>query len=220
VFAFVQGATAAIRGRVERLLAAVGLAPYMADRWPGQLSGGEKQRVALARGLALSPLVMLLDEPLSSLDVSVQAALLNTLASLQLRDATAYVIISHDLSVVVWLADTVVVLYLGQVVEAGRAADVMSAPQHPYTEALLSAVPVPDPAAPGNPIRLHGDPPSPVDIPSGCPFHPRCPRYAGDQCRAQAPPWQVAPQGKAVRCHIPLEDLRAAQEGGAPGPRP
>lgn len=199
------------RERVDRLLEAVQLTPAYALRRPAELSGGERQRVAIARAFAAEPDVLVFDESVSGLDVSVQAAILNLLSSLQEERGTAYLFISHDLAVVSFLADYVSVVYLGRVMEAGPAERVLRPPYHPYTEALLSAIPLLDPGAERAHIRLEGDVPSPVDVPRGCPFHTRCPRYLGDPCREQAPPWRDAGGGHGVYCHIPLGDLAAAQ---------
>ena len=198
-------------GAVE-LLAAVRLSPTYVERMPGQLSGGEKQRVAIARAFAPHPDLLLFDESVSALDVSVQASILNLLNELQREQGSAYLFISHDLAVVGYLADEIAVIYLGYLMEAGRTPDVLKPPYHPYTEALLSAVPQPDPDAPQQPIRLTGEVPSPIDIPSGCRFHTRCPRFLGDICVEQEPPWRVEENGHRIYCHIPLEELRTVQK--------
>ena len=193
--------------RVLQLLRAVKLDPAYAERLPGDLSGGEKQRVAVARAFATEPEVLLFDESVSGLDVSVQAALLNLLGSLQREHGSAYLFVSHDLSVVSYLADEIAVMYLGHLMEVGPSRDVLSPPFHPYTEALLSAVPNPKPGAPPSPILLKGEVPSPTQVPSGCRFHTRCPHFLGDICRNQEPPWREGRSGKRIYCHIPLEEL-------------
>jgi peptide/nickel transport system ATP-binding protein len=197
---------------VVRSLERVKLSAEYAQRLPAQLSGGEKQRVAIARAFAASPELLLLDEPVSSLDASVQAAILNLLRELQLQQQSAYLFISHDLAVVGYLADEIAVMYLGRLMEIGHASDFFSPPYHPYTEALLSAFPLLDPRARQERIRLQGEIPSPTKLPSGCPFHTRCPRFLGDICTKQEPPWQGDERGRRIYCHIPLEELRRQQK--------
>jgi len=202
-----------------RLLAAVNLDAEYARRTPDELSGGEKQRVAIARAFASDPALVLADEPVSSLDVSIQASVLNLLARLQAERGTSTLFISHDLAVVGYLADTIAVMYLGELVETGCAEALFRAPWHPYTEALVAAIPRPDPAQPPGGLRLSGDTPSPRDIPSGCPFHPRCPRKLGAICEVESPPWQDAGGGHRIKCHIPPDELAALQGGPAPEER-
>ena len=197
--------------RVLTLLESVTLPPEYARRSPAELSGGEQQRVAIARAFASAPDLLVFDESVSGLDVSVQAAILALLTRLQDERDSAYVFISHDLAVVSYLADEVAVAYLGHLVETGPTRAVLEPPYHPYTEALLSAVPVPDPGDPGARVRLAGDVPSPVDVPSGCPFHTRCPRVLGEVCATQVPPLQEDERGARIACHIPLDELRVAQ---------
>jgi len=199
------------KAQTRALLQAVKLDPAYATRLPGELSGGEKQRVAIARAFAAEPEVLLFDESLSGLDVWVQAALLTLLRSLQRDHGSAYLFVSHDLAVVSYLADEIAVMYLGHLMEVGDTKAVLSPPYHPYTEALLSAVPPPIPGAPQASIRLEGEVPSPADIPSGCRFHTRCPRFIGDVCRTVEPPWQEDASGKRIYCHIPLEELACMQ---------
>ncbi len=197
---------------VQKLLASVRLPGDYSRRMPGQLSGGEKQRIAIARAFASSPDLLLADEPVSSLDVSVQASILNLLNKLQMEESSTLLFISHDLAVVGYLADVIAVIYLGQIMEITRAENLFEPPYHPYTEALLSAIPVPDPAARQENIRLEGDIPSPADGLSGCPFHTRCPRFLGDICVEVTPPWRVDERtGKGYACHIPQEELFAVQ---------
>jgi peptide/nickel transport system ATP-binding protein len=196
---------------VKRLLEIVRLSPDLAGRKPHQLSGGEKQRVAIARALAGDPDVVVADEPVSALDVSVQAAIINLVDEIQTARGTTVVFISHDLSVVRHLADHVAVMYLGTVVEFGRADDVFAPPYHPYTEALLSAVPVPDPDAVGARILLDGALPSGSEWPRGCPFASRCPRKVGAVCDDVPPPVQQVADGHRIACHIPAEELTRLQ---------
>lgn len=195
------------RARVLELLESVGLSASYADRTPDQLSGGEKQRVAIARAFAASPALVLADEPTSSLDVSVQAVILNLLKDLREQAGASYLIISHDLEVIASVADWVLVMYLGDIVEQGTTEQVYAVPRHPYTEALLSA----HASEQSSPMRLSEDAPSPRHKPSGCPFHPRCPRYLGDICHSTPPPLQTSTDGHMIRCHIPIDELRRLQ---------
>jgi peptide/nickel transport system ATP-binding protein len=212
------------RQRARELLQSVSLPVSYFDRLPHELSGGEKQRVAIARAFAAEPELILCDEPISSLDVSVQGSLMNLLMQLQVEKQTSYVFISHDLSAVQHLSDTIAVVYLGHVMEIGDATRVLTPPFHPYTEALLSAVPLADPDVKQKPIRLGGSVPSAMDVPPGCRFHPRCPRFLGDVCATQEPPWREGEGDHRIYCHIPLDELArlqaetlvlADQEGGA-----
>lgn len=202
-----------IRGEVMRLLEAVRLDASYYNRLPHQLSGGERQRAGIARALAGRPGLILCDEPVSSLDVSVQAALLNLLLDVQRDFGMTMIFVAHDLSVVRYLCDEVAVMYLGQIVEIGLTEAIFAPPYHPYTEALLSAVPVPDPNATQHRIRLEGPVPSAIDPPAGCRFHTRCPRRvllpdSGAICEQEEPPWQDDGLGHRIFCHIPLEVLR------------
>jgi peptide/nickel transport system ATP-binding protein len=192
---------------VERILASVNLDASFLDRYPAQLSGGQKQRVGIARALAAEPAIVVCDEPVSALDVSIQATVLNLLKELQEDEAYSYLFISHDLSVVRHLADRVAVMYLGQIMETGSTEQVFSPPYHPYTEALVSAVPVPDPTVKQERIRLEGPVPGAGSRPPGCPFQSRCPRKLGTICETEAPPVRVAAEGHTIRCHIPLAEL-------------
>ncbi len=207
---------ATVQARSKELLEAVGLSAEYYDRRPVQLSGGEKQRVAIARAFAPNPALIVADEPTSSLDVSVQAVILNLLKDLRAREGASYIVISHDLEVVSYLADHIAVMYLGEIVEQGAGDAVLNFPSHPYTEALLSAAPTPDPAVRHHPIALQGEIPSPRNRPSGCPFHTRCPRKIGPICENELPPVQVDEDGHEIRCHYPLEELRRLQEQGPP----
>ena len=193
------------------LLERVNLRAEYADRYPDELSGGEKQRVAIARAFASDPALIICDEPVSALDVSVQSAVLNLLAQLQEEHGSAYLFISHNLSVVGYLADTLAVMYLGQLCEVGEARELFQPPYHPYTEALVSAIPVADPGHKTERILLSDNLPSAQDLPSGCRFHTRCPRKIGDICEREEPPWREADAGHRIRCHIPLEELAALQ---------
>jgi peptide/nickel transport system ATP-binding protein len=195
------------RQRVVDLLGSVNLDPSYYDRYPRQLSGGEKQRVSIARAFAGDPKMVICDEAVSALDVSVQASILNLLVDLQRERGTSFLFISHDLSVVRYLADRVGVMYLGKIVDLGDTEDLFQPPYHPYTEALLSAIPIPDPEARRERIRLFGPVPSPTERPAGCPFASRCPRYLGAVCDTIPPPVQDAGNGHQIACHIPLADL-------------
>jgi peptide/nickel transport system ATP-binding protein len=202
-----------VREEVTRLLNAVRLDQSYYNRLPRQLSGGEKQRVGIARAFASRPELVLCDEPVSALDVSVQAAVLNLLMEIQNEYGTTMMFIAHDLSVVRFFSDYVAVMYLGHVVEIGPAENIYAPPYQPYTEALLSAVPIPDPTAEQKHIRLSGTVPSALHPPSGCVFHTRCPRREmlpddGRICEEQAPPWQHNTEQHRIYCHIPLEELR------------
>ena len=185
-------------GAARAIMAKVGLRPEFFHRYPHMFSGGQRQRIAIARALMLRPKILVLDEPVSALDVSIRAQVLNLLAELQEEFNLAYVFVSHDLSVVHHIADEVMVIYLGYAVELGGREAIFSAPQHPYTRALLSATPVADPTAKRERIILKGEPPSPIAPPPGCPFNPRCP-LAFDRCRKEKPPLEVK-QGRAVAC--------------------
>jgi peptide/nickel transport system ATP-binding protein len=204
---------AAADQEVTRLLRAVNLRAEFANRYPNELSGGEKQRVAIARAFASDPALIVCDEPVSSLDVSVQSAVLNLLARLQEERDTSYLFISHDLAVVGYLADYLVVMYLGQLYEVGYGSDLFHPPYHPYTEALVSAIPTLDPHREKTAVRLSGDIPSPRHMPSGCRFHTRCPRKLGDICEQEEPPWRDDGNGHFIRCHREIDDLLHLQQG-------
>lgn len=175
-------------GHVAELMQLVGLAPRFMQKYPHEFSGGQRQRIAIARALALRPKVIIADEPVSALDVSIQAQILNLLSQLTRKMNLSLLFIAHDLSVVKHISDRVAVMYLGKIVEIGRAVDVIEHPRHPYTRALVSAIPVPNPEIERTRQRivLPGDPPSPINPPAGCAFHPRCP-HAAEKCRAAVP---------------------------------
>jgi peptide/nickel transport system ATP-binding protein len=205
---------AARRARAAELLALTGLGGEHLDRYPGELSGGQLQRVAVARALAAGPRMLILDEPVSSLDVSTRAQIINLLRRLQSQLGLAFLFIGHDLAIVRHVSDRIAVMYAGEIIEEGPAASVYDTPKHPYTYALLSAVPVPDPVRQRARTRLvlEGDLPSPINPPPGCRFHPRCP-YAMDVCRTHAPEEFLAPDGTRVRCHL---HTSGPQLAGAP----
>ena len=186
--------------RVTELLGLVGLRPEYLRRYPHAFSGGQRQRIGIARALALNPQLVVADEPVSALDVSVQAQVLNLMMELQDRLKLTYLIVSHDLSVIRQVCDHVAVMYLGRIVETAPSDELFSSPKHPYTAMLLSAVPEPDPRGRGKLVAPPGEVPSPADPPAGCHFHPRCP-HAVDQCRTEAPTARSAAPDHHVACH-------------------
>ena len=193
----------AYRQKVSELLDMVGLGQVMGERYPHEFSGGQRQRIGIARALAVRPSLVVCDEPVSALDVSIQAQIINLLESLQRELNLTYLFISHDLSVVRHISDRVMVMYLGKVVEVADRADLYRDPKHPYTQALLSAVPIPSPDAEAErEVRLlEGEVPSPLDPPTGCPFHPRCPE-AHPECASTMPPLKEEAAGHSVACHL------------------
>ncbi|MDI9498682.1 MAG: ATP-binding cassette domain-containing protein [Bacillota bacterium] len=186
---------------IDRIMQNCGLQSYHRDRYPHEFSGGQRQRICIARALALNPEFVVCDEPVSALDVSIQAQIINLLMDLQDQYELTYLFISHDLSVVEHISDTVGVMYLGDIVEFASKEDIFSYPLHPYTEALFSAIPIPDPDVRRKRILLEGTVPSPANPPSGCKFHTRCPR-AMDICRSEVPPVYEAAAGHRVACHL------------------
>lgn len=191
-----------VRDRVAALLSDVGLSPNVMAKYPFEFSGGQRQRIGIARALALSPSLIVADEPVSALDVSIQAQVINLMAELRARHNLTYLFISHDLSVVHHISDRVAVMYLGRIVELADKHDLFDRPGHPYTEALLSAVPIPDASGRSRKrILLSGDVPSPLNPPPGCHFHPRCPR-AKDTCTKEAPELRDCGNGHFVACHM------------------
>jgi len=185
-----------------QLLHEVGLSPEHLDRYPHEFSGGQRQRIGIARALALKPLLVVADEPVSALDVSIQAQILNLLAELQARHGLTYLFISHDLSVISRISTRIAVMYVGRLMELASREVFDTARLHPYTEALLAAVPLPDPDRAFNPPALKGEPPSPLAIPSGCPFHPRCPEAQFPVCRDVVPDYRETAPGHWVACHF------------------
>ncbi len=190
------------RAWAEELLAEVGLSSEHLNRYPHEFSGGQRQRIGIARALALKPRLMVADEPVSALDVSIQAQILNLLAELQGKHRLTYLFISHDLSVISQVCTRIAVMYLGKIVNLAPREVFDAAPLHPYTEALLNAVPLPDPERPFRPPQLKGDPPSPIHIPSGCPFHPRCPEAQMPICRDEVPEFRETAPDHWVACHF------------------
>ncbi len=200
---------AAARERVAELLRLVGLSPDHARRYPHEFSGGQRQRIGVARALAVDPQLIVADEPVSALDVSIQAQILNLLQELKERLTLTYLFIAHDLSVVEYISDRVAVMYLGRIVELADSRSIYQDARHPYTQALLSAIPVPEPGLARQRIVLKGDAPSPAAPPSGCRFHPRCRLNDGDRCRREEPLLRELTPGHWVACHYAETSRRA-----------
>jgi oligopeptide/dipeptide ABC transporter ATP-binding protein len=201
------GTAAEVKRRVQELLEVVGLNPEHYNRFPHEFSGGQRQRIGVARALAISPKLIVCDEPVSALDVSVQAQILNLLKDLQSDFGLTYLFIAHDLNVVRHISDRVMVMYLGHAVEIASREQLYSEPKHPYTGALLSAVPIPNPelGRKRKSVVLEGDVPSPINPPSACWFHPRCPRFHEGHCDVETPPLYSMGDGHLAACHYPLE---------------
>lgn len=191
--------------KVNELLEIVGLSKYHARKYPHQFSGGQRQRIGVARALIINPDLIIADEPVSALDVSIQSQILNLLDDLQSEFNLTYVFIGHDLSVIEHISDRVGVMYLGRLVELAAREDLYAEPLHPYTQSLLSAVPVPNPKDKRERIILKGDIPSPANPPAGCPFHTRCP-FAFDKCKTIVPEWKEVKTGRFAACHLLDED--------------
>jgi oligopeptide transport system ATP-binding protein len=195
--------------RISELLRDVGLDPVYAQRYPHEFSGGQRQRIGIARALAVEPELIICDEPVSALDVSVQAQIINLLRDLQQQRGIAYLFVAHDLAVVEHISHRVMVMYLGKIVETADAKSIIRDPQHPYTQALISAIPEVDPDSKRQRIILPGDVPSPIHPPSGCPFHPRCP-IAEDKCKAEVPLFRDITQGHFAACHFAGRKITAS----------
>jgi oligopeptide/dipeptide ABC transporter ATP-binding protein len=213
---------AKLRERVVELLRSVGLGAQHLQRYPHQFSGGQRQRIGLARALAAEPRLLVADEPVSALDVSVQAQVLTLLREIRRKHRLGMMFISHDLSVVRYISDRVGIMYLGELVEIGSTSEVFRKPRHPYTAALLASAPRPEPGRRGARITLKGEIPSPMDLPQGCPFHPRCP-VAEARCAVEKPPLVEDPPGRSVACHFPARAADVLGRGlsarAAPAPR-
>jgi len=211
---------AEVEQRVADLMKQVGLLPRYINRYPHEFSGGQRQRIGIARALALSPEFIVCDEAISALDVSIQAQVINLLRDLQERHNLAYLFIAHDLSVVEFISDRVAVMYLGRIVETAATGDLFKNPIHPYTKALFSAIALPDPKRVKKRILLPGDPPSPLNPPKGCRFHPRCPIAQLPLCATEEPPPAMAEDGHVFHCHVEQKRLGLPAIGPAPSSAP
>lgn len=190
---------------VRSVMERCGLQPHHYDRYPHEFSGGQRQRICIARALAVKPKLVICDEPVSALDVSIQAQIINLLKKLQREEGMSYMFISHDLSVVKYISDEIAVMYLGNIVEMGTTHDICTNAKHPYTQALFSAVPVADPHHKSDPVALEGELPSPANPPAGCKFHTRC-KYCTEQCEKMAPPVVEVTPGHFVACHLAVQE--------------
>lgn len=190
-----------VNNYVRSIMERCGLQPHHFDRYPHEFSGGQRQRICIARALAVKPKLVICDEPVSALDVSIQAQIINLLKKLQREENMSYIFISHDLSVVKYISDNIAVMYLGNIVEMGSAKEICTNAKHPYTQALFSAVPVANPHAKSEPLALEGELPSPANPPKGCKFHTRC-KYCTDKCREEAPQMREVGDGHYVSCHL------------------
>lgn len=210
-----RGSDAEVRDRVDELLTVVGLRPEYARRYPHEFSGGQRQRIGIARALSVEPKFIVCDEPVSALDVSIQSQVINLLKDLQKQFDLTYLFIAHDLSVVEHISDRVAVMYLGEIVEIATADELYANPKHPYTQALLSAVPQPDPRKKSSRIILKGDVPSPANLPTGCHFHPRCPKVFAE-CKSVHPELGEGTPDHATRCLLYPESVPAGATVKAP----
>jgi oligopeptide transport system ATP-binding protein len=211
-----------VRDAVRELLETVGLNPEHYNRFPHEFSGGQRQRIGIARALAVNPKLIVCDEPVSALDVSVQAQILNLLKDLQKEFGLTYIFIAHDLNVVRHISDRVIVMYLGKVAETAKREQLYTMPKHPYTGALLSAVPIPNPelGRQRKQIVLEGDVPNPINPPSACNFHPRCPRFREGHCDVEHPPLYPFGDGQFAACHYPLEHWPMTEDEMRRSPAP
>jgi oligopeptide/dipeptide ABC transporter ATP-binding protein len=216
------GTEAEIKRRVQELLEVVGLNPEHYNRFPHEFSGGQRQRIGIARALAVNPKLIVCDEPVSALDVSVQAQILNLLKDLQKEFGLTYIFIAHDLNVVRHISDRVIVMYLGKVAETAKREQLYTMPKHPYTGALLSAVPIPNPELGRlrKQIVLEGDVPNPINPPPACNFHPRCPRFREGHCDVEHPPLYPFGDGQFAACHYPLEHWPMTEDEMRRSPAP
>ena len=202
---------AEVSSYVRNVMKRCGLQEHYYDRYPHEFSGGQRQRICIARALAVKPSLVICDEPVSALDVSIQAQIINLLKQLQRDEGMSYLFISHDLSVVKYISDSIAVMYLGNIVETGSTADICNNAKHPYTQALFSAVPVANPHAKSNPVALEGELPSPANPPKGCKFHTRC-KFCTERCKVEAPEMTEISDGHFVACHLYSEKALKNEE--------